>query len=102
MVSAAGFWRIQGTVGLAGALAGLALGGGTAALGNVLRRKARRAQGQAMVQALMLATISSFTAFIGAAVAVALFWREAATPVLVSALGLYLTVLFHGVAQGRS
>jgi len=101
LITAAGFWRVQGPTGLAGALAGLALGGGIAGLGHLLRLRARETRGQAMVRAVLLATLSSFALFIALTVAVVVFWKEAATPVLLSALGLYLTVLFYGAAAGK-
>lgn len=101
LITAAGFWRVQGATGLAGALAGLALGGGIAGVGHLLRRRARETRGQGLVQVVMLATLSSFALFIALTLAVAVFWREAATPVLLSALVLYLTVLFYGAASGK-
>jgi len=99
LLSGYGFWRSQGVEGLAGALIGLTAGLGIAGAAHLLRRRARSATGPKVVTAMMAATFAGFALFALLAVAVAVFYRSAAQPVLLSALGVYLAALF--VDAGR-
>ncbi len=95
-------WRLMGSLGLRGAMAGIAIGGSIALVGHRLREKVHAAQGPKMVRALMLSVVVSMGLFLAAALVVGLAWREAAAPALLCALGIYLAVSFHDAARSRN
>lgn len=99
--SVIGFWKHQGVLGLRGSLAGLLLGGLAASAGLLLRRRIWSARGPKVVREMMLSLVASFGIFTGGAVILALAWREGAMAVLLTALGIYLTVsLFEALSAG--
>ena len=93
--------RLGGTEALGRGAAGLLIGAGIALVGHLLRRRAWVAKGIQVIPALMAATIASFALFIALVLAVAILWREATLPVVLSALALYLAVSFHQALATR-
>ncbi len=91
-------WKWRGTEGLAGSAVGLGIGGSIALAGGLLRRKAWTETGHRMVQALMLSVAVSFGLFVAATIAVGLLWREAAAPVILTALGIYVAATIVSAA----
>jgi len=97
-----GFFRTRGPAGLAGAAVGLAAGASISFLGHALKKRARSAGGPKLLASLLLATFASFGLFILLAVLVGVYFQQFSAPVLLSALAVYLIVLFGESLAERS
>lgn len=93
-LSLAGAYQLRGAEALPGALIGVAAGGLIAALGVILRERARKLQGPRVVTAVMLSTLSCFLAFCALAAVAAIFFKPWAEPILLCALVVYLATLY--------
>ncbi len=97
------FWRANGELGLSGSLAGIAVGGVIAFVGTTLRHRAASMEGPKAVTGLLASVFADFALFGVAALICALAWREAAAPVLLSALAVFMSVSFvEALASQRS
>lgn len=95
------FWKTQGPLGLSGSLTGVAVGGGIAFVGLTLRGRAASAEGPRAVTGLLASVFADFALFGAAALVCALVWREAAAPVLLSALAVFLSASFAEALASR-
>lgn len=87
-------WRIDGPVGLRGAIVGTLIGGVLAVVGSILLARARTKGGNAFIGAMLAGVLSSFVLMGLSMLILAVWWREIVPSASLTALAVYLAARF--------